>query len=62
MKFLSPEVAPYLYKFTIQTCIEYCCHVWAGTRICYLEMLELLFETLDLSWECCKLKSDGHLN
>ena len=27
MKFLSPEVALYLYKFTIHPCMEYCCHV-----------------------------------
>ena len=27
MKFLSSEVALYLYKSTIQPCIEYCCHV-----------------------------------
>ena len=30
VKFLSPEVAPYLYKCTIRPCMEYCCHVWAG--------------------------------
>ena len=30
MKFLSPEVALYLYKATIRPCMEYCCHVWAG--------------------------------
>ena len=30
MKFLSPEVALYLYKSTIHPCMEYCCHVWAG--------------------------------
>ena len=30
MKFLSPEVALYLYKSTIRPCMEYCCHVWAG--------------------------------
>ena len=30
-KFLSPGVALwYLYKSTIRSCIEYCCHVWAG--------------------------------
>ena len=29
-KFLSPEVDLYLYKFTIQPCMDYCCHVWAG--------------------------------
>ena len=39
MKFLSPEVAPYLYKSTIYPCMEYCCHVWAGAPSCYLELL-----------------------
>ena len=34
MKFLSPEVALYLYKPTIQPCIEYCCHIWAGAPSC----------------------------
>ena len=35
VKFLSPEVALYLYKSTICPCMEYCCHVWAGApRIC----------------------------
>ena len=42
MKFLSPEVALYLYKFTIQPCMEYCCHVWAGAPRCYLELLDKL--------------------
>ena len=27
MKFLSPEVALYLYKSTIRPCMEYCCDV-----------------------------------
>ena len=27
LNFLSPEVALYLYKSTIQPCMEYCCHV-----------------------------------
>ena len=30
MKFLSLEVALYLYKSTIWSCMEHCCHVWAG--------------------------------
>ena len=34
MKFLSPEVALYLYKSTICPCMEYCCHVWAGAHSC----------------------------
>ena len=40
MKFLSSEVALYLYKSTIRPCMEYCCHVWAGASTsCYLELL-----------------------
>ena len=39
MKFLSPEGALYFYKSTIRRCIEYCCHVWAGTTSCYFELL-----------------------
>ena len=35
MKFVSPEIALYLYKFTIQPCMEYCCHIWAGAPSCY---------------------------
>ena len=27
MKFLSPEAALYLFKSTMQPCMEYCCHV-----------------------------------
>ena len=41
MKFLS-EVALYLYKCTIQPCMEYCFHVWAGAPSCYLELLDKL--------------------
>ena len=33
MKFLSPEVALYLYKSTIQPWVERCCHVWADTGV-----------------------------
>ena len=42
MKFLSPEVALYLYKSTIWSCMEYCCHVWAGAPICCLKLLDKL--------------------
>ena len=42
MKYLSPEVALYLYKSTIHPCMEYCCHVWAGAPSCYLELLHKL--------------------
>ena len=40
MKFLSPEVALYIYQSTIRSCMEYCCHVWAPN--CYLELLDKL--------------------
>ena len=42
MKFLSPEVALYLYKSTIQPCMEYCRNVWTGAPSCYLELLDKL--------------------
>ena len=42
MKFLSPEVALYLYKYTIRSFMEYGCHVWAGAPSCYLELLDKL--------------------
>ena len=40
MKFLSSEVTLYLYKSSINPCMEYCCHVWAGAPSCYLELLD----------------------
>ena len=42
MEFLSPEVALYLYKSTIQPCMEYCCHTWDGAPSCYLDLLDKL--------------------
>ena len=42
MKFLSLEVALYLYKSTIRPCMEYCCHVRAGAPSCYLDLLDKL--------------------
>ena len=47
MKFLSPEVALYLYKSTIPSYMEYCCHVWAGAPSCYLQLLDKLHK-----WIC----------
>ena len=29
----------HLYKFTIQPCVKYFCHAWAGAPSCYLDML-----------------------
>ena len=37
-KLLSPEVALCLYKSTIQSCMEYCYHLWAGASSCYLQV------------------------
>ena len=42
MKFLSPEIALYLYKSSKQPCLEYCCHVWPGAPRCFLELLHKL--------------------
>ena len=42
LKFLSPEVALYVYKSTIHPCMEYCCHVWTGAPNCYLELVNKL--------------------
>ena len=42
MKFLSPEVALYLYKSMIWPCMECCCLVWDGAPTCYLELLDKL--------------------
>ena len=42
MKFLSVEVALYLYKSNMHPCMEYCCHVWVGAPRCYLELLDKL--------------------
>ena len=42
MKFLSAEVALYLYKSAIRPWMEYCCHVWACVPNCYLELLDKL--------------------
>ena len=40
MKILSSQVAFYLYKSTTRPCVEYCCHVWAGAPIYYLDILD----------------------
>ena len=37
-KFLSPEIAFYLYKSTIQPCMEYSSLACANTSSCYLNM------------------------
>ena len=42
MKFLTSEAACCLYKSTTHFYMEYCCHTWAGTPGCYLEMFNKL--------------------
>ena len=42
MKFLSAEDALYLHKSTIRLCMEYCCHIWAGSSSRYVELLDKL--------------------
>ena len=42
MKFLSSEVAFYLYRPTIMPCTEYFCHVWTGAPSWYLDTLDKL--------------------
>ena len=42
MKFLSSEVALYLYRSIIGPRMECCCHFWAGASSCYLELLNKL--------------------
>ena len=46
MKFLSPEVALYLYKSTICPCMEYCFQVWADVPSCYMELLNKLHKRI----------------
>ena len=42
LKFLPCEVTLYLHKSTIWSCMEYCCHVWAGAPRCYFKILHKL--------------------
>ena len=46
MKFLSPDIALYLYKSTILPCMKHCCNTWAGAPSFYLEMLDKLQKQL----------------
>ena len=56
-KFLSPEVALYLYKSNIWPCMKYCCHVWNDAPSCYLDLLDKLqkqiHSTVGLSLAYC---------
>ena len=46
VKFLSPGLGLYLCKFTKRSCMEYCCHAWAGASSCYLELFDKLQKQL----------------
>lgn len=39
-QFLSSECILYLYKALIRPCMEYCCHVWAGSSSNVLSLLD----------------------
>ena len=54
MKFLSSEVALYLYKSTIRPCMKCCCHVWAGVSSCYLDLLDKLQKWI------CRIAGPSH--
>ena len=41
-KFPFAEVTVCLLKSTILPCMEYCCHIWAGSPNCYFELLDKL--------------------
>ena len=42
MKLLSSEASLNLFQSAIRPCMEYCCHVWAGSPSSYLELLDKL--------------------
>ena len=60
MKFLSPEVALYLYKSTICPCMEYCCHgiVRQATKT---NMQDCWSFTCCFSWTLGSMAKCGHL-
>ena len=61
LKFLSREVAVYLYKSTIPPCMEYCCHVWAVCFVCFTIFVLIFLVTpclvvASLAWSESQLK------
>ena len=56
IRFLSPEIALYLCKFTACPCMEYSCYDWAVAPSCFLELLDKLQKRLCRtvgSFTCC---------
>ena len=39
-RYLSLECIIHLYKSLIRPCIEYCCHIWAGSSAVVLSLLD----------------------
>ena len=42
MKFQSPWVALYIYKYTMRPCMEYSCHFWTGASSCCMKLFDKL--------------------
>ena len=65
MKFLSPEVALYLYKSIIRPCMEYCSHVCDGAPSCYFGIVRQATKTnMQDCWSftCCLSSTLGSLS
>ena len=63
VKLLPPEVVLYLYKSTIQPCMEYCYHVWTDAPSCNLELLDKLQKRICRTigpWLAASLKPLAH--
>ena len=61
MKFLSSEVALYLYKSTIRPSMDYC-HVGVGALSCYWDMFENFQKRVCRSNTCCLSRTLGSLS
>ena len=61
MKFLSPEVALYLYNSIIRPCMEYCYHAWAGAPSGFLELLDKLQKQIYMATSLEPLAHRGNL-
>ena len=55
IKFFSTEVAPFLYKSAILSCIEYFFPAWDGTPSSYLDFSDNIKKQLQECWSftCC---------
>ena len=62
IKFIFFEVTFYIYKYTMQLCMEYCWHIWAGVSTWYLVMLEVTETGMQDCWTntCCLSWTQSH--